>query len=380
MRFLTAGTDGWVEAPDNENSSTNAAFEPIREVLNNILLANDLAVLAGLGTSLGLEADDGRSAPTMGDLWDSVKVTTGDEFPDVIASVGYETPPDGDNIELLISRAQSRLAIEDVPTLSQFITDAEAVIADYCKFVDDSTDLNVHESFLRKIARRGPSAARMQLFTTNYDLAFESAANRAGFLAVDGFSYGQPSEFEGSYFDYDFVRRSHDSVAVDLVPNVFQLFKLHGSINWQRTEGRIEKASSPASPLLIYPADSKFRLTYDQPFLENMSRFQLALRKPDSAVMIIGSGLRDAHLAQPLRAAVHSNVSQMYLVVDPTIEESDSPLIRHLVGLVSKGDGRIALLEALFSDLVALMPTIRGQSELETHQERIRVVTQEQSD
>ena len=380
MRFLTAGTDGWVDAPEGESSLNDAVFEPVREFLNNMLLANDLAVLTGLGTSLGLEGEDGRRAPSMGDLWDSVRAAVGEEFPGVVASVGYQTPSDGDNIELLISRAQSRIAIEDVPTISQFITDAEAAIADNCRFVDDSTDLNVHESFLRTIARRGPSAARMQLFTTNYDIAFETAANRSGFLAVDGFSYGQPSEFEGSYFDYDFVRRSHDSMAVDLVPNVFQLFKLHGSINWQRREGRIEKVSSPASPLLIYPADSKFRLTYDQPFLENMSRFQLALRKPDSAVMIIGSGLRDAHLAQPLKAAVHSNVSQMYLVVDLTIEQSDSPLIGHLMGLVAKGDSRIALLEAKFSDLAALMPSIRGQSELETHQERLRVVTREQSD
>src|SRR5690606_35773829 len=100
---------------------------------------------------------------------------------DVIASVGYQPPPDGDNIELLISRAQSRIAIEDAPTVSQFIKEAEAVIADSCRFVDDKTDLSVHESFLRKIARRGPSAARMQLFTTNYDLAFETAANRSGF-------------------------------------------------------------------------------------------------------------------------------------------------------------------------------------------------------
>ena len=144
--------------------------------------------------------------------------------------------------------------------------------------------------------------------------------------------------------------------------------------------GRIEKDRLPAQPLLIYPADSKFRLTYDQPFLENISRFQLALRKPGSAVVVIGSGLRDAHLAQPLRAAVHANVTQMYLVVAPRLENSTSELVGHLQDLVRQGDARIFLLEATFSDLVELMPMIHGQSEDESHQDRLQAARLRESE
>jgi hypothetical protein len=250
------------------------------------------------------------------------------------------------------------------------------VIALSCRFVDDTTDLGVHEAFLRKVARRSPDRSRMQLFTTNYDTAFESAANRSRFLAVDGFSFGEPREFDGSFFDYDFVRREVTSTSMDLIPNVFKLFKLHGSVNWQVNAGRIEKAPEPSNPLLIYPADSKFRLTYDQPFLENMSRFQLALRRPNSALIIIGSGLRDAHISQPLRAAVHANVSQTYLVVDPSMEHSGSELVVHLQDLVGEGDERIALLEGTFSELVTLLPAIHGESQQELHRGRLQAADQ----
>jgi hypothetical protein len=364
---------GWSE-PVEAKSTAAPEFAALREFLTSLLLANDLAVLAGLGTSIGLSGKDGRAAPTMTDLWSTVASAVGDTMDKVVAEVGYETPPSGDNIELLMSRCQSRLSLEDVALVSEFLESAESLIADSCRFVDDFTDLNVHEAFLRKVARRDPDRSRMQLFTTNYDLAFEFAANRSGFLTVDGFSFGQPSEFDGTFFDYDFVHRRLASTAIDLVPNVFQIFKLHGSVNWQSRAGRIEKAHSPTKPLLIYPADSKFRLTYDQPFLENMSRFQLALRKPSSAVIVVGSGLGDAHLAQPLRAAVHANVSQMYLVVAPRLEDSSSKLVLHLQDLIREGDARIVLLEATFAELVELMPMIHGQSDHEAHQGRIHTV------
>jgi hypothetical protein len=351
-------------------------FAPLHDFLNHLLLAEDIAVLTGLGTSIGLERGDGRKAPTMRDLWEAVREGVGEAFDEVVDAVGYTTPPDGDNIELLMSRCQSRLVVEDHATIREFLSIAEGVIALSCRFVDDTTDLGVHEAFLRKVARRSPDRSRMQLFTTNYDTAFESAANRSRFLAVDGFSFGEPREFDGSFFDYDFVRREVTSTSMDLIPNVFKLFKLHGSVNWQVNAGRIEKAPEPSNPLLIYPADSKFRLTYDQPFLENMSRFQLALRRPNSALIIIGSGLRDAHISQPLRAAVHANVSQTYLVVDPSMEHSGSELVVHLQDLVGEGDERIALLEGTFSELVTLLPAIHGESQQELHRGRLQAADQ----
>lgn len=373
MRFLTRGMTGWSEPPKDGAPISDPAYAPLRDFLNNLLLANDLVVLAGLGTSIGLSGG-GSTAPTMSDLWSSVSNVVGEKLREVITAVGYRTPPEGDNIELLLSRCQSLLALNNVPLIREFLDKAEGVIVDGCRFVDDSTDLRAHEGLLRKVARRSSDRSRMQLFTTNYDLAFEVAANRSGFLTIDGFSFGEPSEFDGSFFDYDFVRRRQNSNAIDLIPNVFQLFKLHGSVNWQTRAGRIEKAERPSKPLLIYPADSKFRLTYDQPFLENMSRFQFALRRPNSAVIVVGSGLRDAHLAQTLGAAVHVNVSQMYLVVSPGIENSTSELVINLQSLIKEGDARIALMEGTFSDLVELMPMVQGQSEQEVHQDRMQSI------
>lgn len=52
-----------------------------------------------------------------------------------------------------------------------------------------------HKTFLNKITARKPSDSRIQLFTTNYDTLFEQAANSAGFVVIDGFSFQQPENF-----------------------------------------------------------------------------------------------------------------------------------------------------------------------------------------
>jgi hypothetical protein len=43
-----------------------------------------------------------------------------------------------------------------------------------------------------------------------------------------------------------------------LEPNVAQLLKLHGSVDWNRKAGHIERRADPDQPVLIYPAQTKF--------------------------------------------------------------------------------------------------------------------------
>ena len=90
----------------------------------------------------------------------------------------------------------------------------------------------MHEAFLRRIARRPARLPRTQLYTTNYDLAFETAASRTGFAVIDGFSHTAPQRFDSGYFDVDLALRDRQRAAsaVEWMPNVLQLLKLHGSV------------------------------------------------------------------------------------------------------------------------------------------------------
>lgn len=203
----------------------------------DILLSENLVVLTGLGTSLCLNTAESTVAPTMSDLWQGVGALEG--FDTVLSSVGHD--PDNADVEALLSRCQLYLGLNDDDAVRGFVAGAERLIYEKCSFPDESVELTIHEMFLRKVTRRSIRQPRMRLFTTNYDLCFERAAARTGFITIDGFSHSSPQQFDGSYFSYDFVKRELEGNVPDFIPNVFQLLKLHGSTDWIRDEssGRI---------------------------------------------------------------------------------------------------------------------------------------------
>ena len=90
---------------------------------------------------------------------------------------------------------------------------------------------------------------------------------------MDGFTLSQPSTFDPMHFSYDIVRRSSEQDAPDYIENLFQLYKIHGSIDWEFDENtrKINKTLKTDSPLLIYPRSTKYELAFDQPYLEMMS-------------------------------------------------------------------------------------------------------------
>lgn len=190
-------------------------------------------------------------------------------------------------------------------------------IAENCKLELQSDA--PHQNFLNKITARKPSDSRVQLFTTNYDTLFEQAANNAGFTIVDGFSYTQPRVFSGRYFDYDFVNRERSRLKNEesFVPKVFHLYKLHGSLTWEKENNRIvQKSEAPKDPLIIYPASDKYESSYEQPYFEMMSRFQQALRKENVLLIIIGFGFKDKHIQSAILEAVEQNSSFQLVIVD----------------------------------------------------------------
>jgi hypothetical protein len=175
-----------------------------------------------------------------------------------------------------------------------------------------------HKDFLNKITARKNNDARVQLFTTNYDTLFEQAANKAGFVVIDGFSFTQPREFAGKWFDLDIVNREKTRLKQEesFVSKVFHLYKLHGSLNWKKEDDKIIQKSNVDNPLIIYPASEKYESSYEQPYFEMMSRFQQALRKEETLLIIIGFGFQDKHIQNVIVEAVEQNPSFQLLIVN----------------------------------------------------------------
>lgn len=368
-------TDGWQEfgddVDDEEQTVQTAALSSLRDELSLISNAENLVVLAGSGASFGIrDAHGTQSPPSMGSLWSDVEALSS------FAAVRGRLNPDlvaDKHLEHVLSDAQARLALDPSDAdLSVFIKEAEEIVWSKCSFIVDSSDLEAHELFLRKVARRSTRHQRAQIFTTNYDLAFETAARRSRFNVIDGFAYGG-QDFDGASFDLDYVRRRpHEPLTLE--PSVFHLLKLHGSVDWTSAGGGVRKifgGNQPPEPVLIYPSATKYQMSYQQPYLEFMSRFQIALRQPDVGLIVVGYGFNDDHISAPIEAALRSNVGLRSVFVSPGIRDDNrSDRVAWIEQLVDKGDRRITLMEATFEGLVKHLPDAPLREERDVHADR----------
>lgn len=193
----------------------------------------------------------------------------------------------------------------------------ENKIATACRLDLDETN-NHHQDFVRKLTARKPSEPRLQLYTTNYDTLFEQAARRMNYVIIDGFSLSYPRIFNGINFDFDVVFREHTRIKQEenFVPNVFQLFKLHGSIDWEKnTNGQILQKEKCDNPCIIYPASEKYESSYEQPYFEMMSHFQQTLRKENTLLIVVGFGFKDKHIQNVIKEASLQNHNLHILIV-----------------------------------------------------------------
>ncbi len=369
IRVCSAETKGeWIALPEGAPEQQGGLPDPIQAALTSALtramLSPNLLILCGLGTTRHIDG-----APSMGDLWKGVEAAGGSEFATVRETVGYT---EGSNVEALLSRCQVAEDFRPTPSVERFIKAAEAEITAACRFVDDATDLSVHETLLRKAARRQDHLPRLRVFSTNYDMCYERAAVRARFVVVDGFSFSTPQEYDDGHFDLDIVRRTNDGRAQTYHPNVFHLHKLHGSVDWTQEGRRLLKDSATQKPILIYPRSDKYRSSYARPFIDMMSRFQFALRAPDASLLVLGSGLCDDHIAQPLISAIRSNTGLKLVIVDPEWEGATTEAHELVKDLIVRRDARLLGLAATFEQFVTLLPDLVPETTQEVHEDRRR--------
>jgi hypothetical protein len=406
MFFGPAATEWKQLMPDveavtdaDEKEKILVAAKAAKEELKNLLLSSlqmqHVVVLAGSGTSLGPIT----KGPSMWTLWDyCVNANPGTEAATrkvspaavkVIAQIGYDTAAEKENIEALLSRCEAYLQVNTSAEVTTFVTESKKVILEKCsEFIDraDANQLAAHGTFLHRLSRRRSRDSRLKLFTTNYDLCFETAAGKQGMVMLDGFSFTQPRQFDPRFFLYDIVRRSstgnEDGTPLE---GVFQLYKLHGSVNWTRTsDNLIEVANNPApeSACLIYPAKGKYQQTYVQPHLELVSQYLSALREPNTCLVVIGFGFNDDHLAEPILAAVRTNPHLRLIIVNPSADDltarpkEQNKYWEALFRLTMQGED-VWLINANFGDFAEMIPDLKSLTPAQRLTRDIKLITGE---
>lgn len=307
------------------NFQTYAVTESFRQIANDITKYTshfkNIAVLTAAGTSMENGEHGGKSRT---ELWQTYQedidgITTFFMAKDGAIKEKYQSIVKSKNIEDLLSFT---ILYEK---LNEEIKDSEGKslrcrlekkIADACRLELDKNNKH-HQDFIRKLTARKASDPRVQLYTTNYDTLFEQAAQRMNYTIVDGFSFSYPRIFNGINFDHDIVYRERTRIKKEesFVPNVIQLFKLHGSLDWEKVGDKIYQKENTDRPCIIYPASEKYESSYEQPYFEMMSHLQGTLRKEGTLLIVVGFGFQDKHIQNIIKEAVLQNSNFHLLIV-----------------------------------------------------------------
>lgn len=139
----------------------------------------------------------------------------------------------------------------------------------------------------------------VEIYTTNYDLLFETALERAKTPYFDGFSGSK-----NAFFDPSSISKN------DLPSRWVRLWKLHGSIGWESNDaGEIVRVPNSTNANMVYPSHIKYDQTQAAPFSSLFERLKNFLNEPDAFLMSSGFSYADAHISSKVLECLLANPS-----------------------------------------------------------------------
>ena len=167
-----------------------------------------------------------------------------------------------------------------------------------------------HEHFTKKVLQRSLNLKRANIFTTNYDLAFDNAFDRLGVNYINGFSGFHNRYFKPETFEYDiFFPGSTTQGKVQRIEKVLRYFKIHGSLTWVNREPsancvygieelpmELIRKNEQYDSLMIYPTTVKKSYTLDYPYSELFRQFSISIAQTQSVLITFGYSFSDEHI------------------------------------------------------------------------------------
>lgn len=136
----------------------------------------------------------------------------------------------------------------------------------------------------------------IEIFTPNYDLLIEEAFERARLPYFDGFSGTHKPFFDPA------------SISDDSLPARWsRVWKIHGSLGWEVTDGTIIRTGSRKAAKLIFPDHLKYDQITRQPYSALFERLREFLSTPDSILLCTGFSFFDAHITAVIDEALSAN-------------------------------------------------------------------------
>ncbi|MGI6341509.1 MAG: SIR2 family protein [Bacteroidales bacterium] len=212
-----------------------------------------------------------------------------------------------------------------------------------------------HEVFIKKLLQRPANLKRVNLFTTNYDMAFDYALDNLGVHYINGFMGVHNRCFRPEVYDYDLYYPGQSvSGKVHRAEKVLKYFKIHGSLSWIATKPTANNIYGikeiplndnfnvdKDNELIIYPCTSKKSFTLDLPYSELFRQFSKAINQPQSVLFCTGYSFNDEHINDIIKQAF--TIPSFTLIVANYSDKADpDPQISKLRKL---DDKRILILD-----------------------------------
>lgn len=217
----------------------------------------------------------------------------------------FDRQLEGRNIEQVLSRLR-RIAglITGSDTVDGLnVSKAQELDASICQAIVRALDITGKDLTpmrgLAAWAARADYHQPVEIFTVNYDLLIETALEGLGVPYFDGFVGNLHARFRTELVE------ASPGATDGYVPQQFvRLWKLHGSVNWLRSDDhQIVRVGHPVPeglPAAIYPSDAKYEESRRVPFVVLQDRLRRALHQPETLVIVAGYSFGDAHLNEML--------------------------------------------------------------------------------
>lgn len=240
-----------------------------------------------------------------------------------------------------------------------------------------SDQLEHHRSILQKlVAARQPGQAAPWIFTTNYDLAIEWAAESIDLQVVNGFLGVHGRRFSPQSFDLGYRNTQARGEARFGVYNIY-LAKLHGSMSWREEPEQVYEVQSWLAGmqieeflndrrktelgLMVMPRAAKYMQTVGHVLGELFRRFSEFLSRPQTALLVCGYGFGDEHINRLLRSALLNPTLQLVIYYPGFDGETNAEhLPKWLRKLLSLANPRVTVIgggsDAYIDKLAAHLP------------------------
>ena len=249
-----------------------------------------IGLLVGAGGPAGIypAGSDKPLIPAVAGLTDMVIEALQADHKEVLSAIKSELS--SPNIESILSRVRSLAGVigsatvhglngEGYQKLGQAICERIGAIVNQPLPAGDSPYSEL-VTWISGTGREHP----IEIFTTNYDLLFEQALERAHVPYFDGFAGASEPFFDPS------------SVASnDLPARWVRVWKLHGSLGWaSNSRGEVIRTGKHDATHLVFPEHLKYDQTQKAPYAALFDRLRAFLMTPDTLLIATGFSFGDA--------------------------------------------------------------------------------------